>query len=307
MKRRFFRISLLFITVLITSFNACAAQDEHLMNNAEPTETIISENGMAETSMVSLSAFVASGLSDSTGTDAEEEIEGFKAAQVEDTSAPREVTVTFNGKTYTGSYARTEGRSLTYKLRHYYRCEDGSLLYIDAETGRLVAFMLGNEYDVLRLSEAECKVLANEIASQLVDVSQYTVTEQAIEAGNYLYKYIKYVGEIETSDRFNIIIDPYKGLSLFSATDIGAFSEEVLSSAAAELEQRSVILASSAAEEIVEQKIATLCKGSQYSYQIDNKILVRLQDGTVGMIYNTVCEKDGSPMGRIHILVQENE
>ena len=156
----------------------------------------------------------------------------------------------------------------------------------------------------LRLTNAECKTLANEIASQLVNITQYTLTEQAIEAGNYLYRYIKYVGDIETSDKFNIIIDPNKGLTNFYSTDIGAFSEGLLNSTAAEQEQMAVILASSAAVDVVDQKIAALCEGSKYSYTVHNKILVRMQDGAVGMIYDTGVQKDGTSGWRIHILVQ---
>ena len=96
-------ISLLCMLVLLACFSGCAVQEAlPPLPTGGNADTI--GNTTAEDAVISLSAVVASGLSDSPGGDVEDEIAGFKPVRVEDASAPGQITVTFNGKTYTGEY-----------------------------------------------------------------------------------------------------------------------------------------------------------------------------------------------------------
>ncbi len=133
------------------------------------------------------------------------------------TEASRELTVSFDGTEYTGTYrdsSRAKG-SMTV-LDHYEVDGPTRLVFsVDSSNRKLAAVILrvdsGAELELPMLGTDETEAKAREYASMWVSLSEYELTESSVRKGKshadyYYYRFCKKACGIETTDGVDVLI-----------------------------------------------------------------------------------------------------
>ena len=197
----------------------------------------------------------------------------------QDQSAPKEVSVIFNGKTYEGNYQKTSVSIPNTYLTHRY---EGENVYFETNdvTGELtsISFIYEPSNDAT-LTEIDCKVIADSIADDYIVLNDYRIETTSFDIYEnivYSFTYYREINGYKTSDSLTVSIDGNGKIFSFGMNSLGAF-EEV----------ESVTYNSEKGQNAINSKLNDIYKGksSRKGYTIDNTILVRLEDGNVALLY----------------------
>ena len=128
--RILFVLLCLFAVIVISSCNQKSFENETFDNEEEKTQTTVGYRVMR-----------ANATDDSTIKDTSVEYD-FWCRSADGSQAPEQVTVTFDGKEYTGEYVYSYLLSPRTYPCHHYATRDDFQFEINGETGELVHFMI---------------------------------------------------------------------------------------------------------------------------------------------------------------------
>lgn len=197
----------------------------------------------------------------------------------QDAAAPAEITVSFNGKSYTGSYQRSAVFIPDTYLSHRYK-GDNVFFRINAETGELVGIQFVREKaEKATISEDECRIIAEAIADDYIDLSQYQVEVDINEINeNFLYgcSFYRVVDGFKMADGLTVVVDGNGNVSSFGSTMLGSFSTVD----SVELDQNNAILS-------VEAKLNSIYGDveNRTGYEVTDIVPVKLEDGSCAWLY----------------------
>jgi len=305
MKKKWFLILTWVLIILLMA--GCAQPTEEMHIVTEPTyatETISPEETEADvkTETPKLVALYAGGTTDAMGLQYEVEVE-YWAVPDKAENIPQTMTVTFGGKEYTGTYQYTIPRMpLTNRLYSYKY--DGGTFGVLLENNRVVTFT--QRYSTGTLSLEECEKIAEKIAGQYADITEYDL--RAWQEGELCaFEYYRAINGIKTSDYVYIVISTGGDLYAVGLGTQDAFSTE--NTRAEAVQQSMEVLSSEAAETALQEKLDAIYRPviqEKYpdakitfrpSSQFWNQYWVKLPDGSVGLLYD----------GQIDMLIQHGE
>ena len=197
-----------------------------------------------------------------------------------DETAPANATVTFGGKTYTGSYQRSAVWVPELYPSHRYKTEDSTHFEINGETGELVSISFSSRISENATVDFDyCQDLANSIADDYIDLSEYQLTTDTQTIyNNFIYVFI-YYREVEgyrTADKLTVSIDGNGNLISFGHSMLNSFAD--IDSIT--IDQSKAIIA-------IENKLNTIYQSNnkRKGYDIDSVILVKLENGSYAFLY----------------------
>ena len=129
-----------------------------------------------------------------------------------DTAAAQKMEVTFNGNVFHGDYWYSLVESYNLHPSDYYSFS-GGWFSINRNSGQLETIIL-MDFGTGNKSVDECKKYAEDIASQYIDLSQYSLMSSGGDPV-YGYQFTKMVDGIETSDRLSVAISSSGDISSF--------------------------------------------------------------------------------------------
>ena len=211
----------------------------------------------------------------------------------QDPSAPPTMTVTFNGKSYTGAYISSHILPPnTFQGDKYYT--DGECLFtVNAKTGELTGFI---PMDINSLEEGDKTVeerrdAACTFAEQFGDLSQFQITQLSDDPTTTFY-FVRYIDNMKTAESFSVDVYPSGRIRGFSGMMLGCFESET-STLSTNMASSIELLASQKAADVLDVKMqdiyATIKKpanANTFSYEIKDSWLLPLPDGTMGTLYN---------------------
>lgn len=227
-----------------------------------------------------------------------------------DSEAPQTMETTFNGKNYSGDYWYSIIESYSLSLSDYYNFDNG-WFSVNRDSGKLETIVF-TDFGSGDKTVDECKTYAEDIASQYIDLSQYTLVSSPGDPVHG-YQFIKMIDGIETSDVLSIAISSSGDISSFSNftnNDSNAMSKNEIPS---EMSNAIEKFKSPEVTEMLEEKIYSNYENCTH-YQIINQKLVRLENNEFGMVYIVDIEFEPYPLGngeyafpsaRIELLVCE--
>lgn len=209
-----------------------------------------------------------------------DEVELWKTHDVDDAFAPEELSIRFNGRTYTGIYRKTAVEFPNIHLLRYYAWEDGWFA-VSKETGKLTKFLVGDVGYKLgpAPTEEEVVAIAKGLAAECeVDLSTYSVTVSKSDKSYDFHHQITFYREVEgirTNDSAYFELNRNGELEFMSMGDIGSF--EGVGAHGWDLP---------AVETAIEKKLDTMyqnspCPRTQYSRE---DMLLRWTDGSFALV-----------------------
>lgn len=200
---------------------------------------------------------------------------------VQDASAPAQMTVTFQGKSYTGEYDYSICQFPETHKRHKYD-GDHILFDIHAQTGKLLYF-LRTDADAFDqrfvVGDEQCLELAKAAAREYIAVDdyQYEVSKDD-ELGNHRYtvRFYREIGGYRTNDNLVITINGNGEVVAMSQTMLGSFDGV-----------SSFELGAQAAETMLDAKVDGLYRDIEnyLDYEIRTVRLITLEDGSRALYY----------------------
>ena len=220
----------------------------------------------------------------------------------QNTAAPAEAVVTFQGQTYSGSYLYSAVKQPNLFISHRYK---GSNVYfeLNGETGQLTFLMFSQELaQQATLSESACRQVADAIADDYITLSEYQVertTQDYYENKLYTYTYYREVNGYRTSDQMTVAVDGNGTLISFGMYMLGAFATP-----------QTVVYDRQMADAALQTKLTAIYSGYpvQKNHEVDDVMLVRLEDGSCGFLYTVsnefVIDEEGSLGSLVQILLK---
>ena len=219
----------------------------------------------------------------------------------QNTAAPAEAVVTFQGQTYSGSYLYSAVKQPNVFISHRYK---GSNVYfeLNGETGQLTFLMFSQELaQQATLSESACRQVADAIADDYITLSEYQVertTQDYYENKLYTYTYYREVNGYRTSDQMTVVVDGNGTLLLVSMYMLGAFAAP-----------QAMVYNKDLADAALQTKLTAIYSGIpvQKNHEVNSVTLVRLEDGSCGFLYNVSSSFQQGDMitgSRVDILVR---
>lgn len=282
--RKYKAIALIGVLVLLVGFSCSCTKANLSENNQQQNKYRIYEVGSDESDDTSEYPFWS--LSN--------------LANPSNASAHPEVTITFNGKTYSGKYTRSSITIPNTYVSHHYNA-DGALFEINDKTGALRSILMlykypqeenkGDETPVK--DQASCKKIADEIVKNYIPLDEYKVTllTKLEREGNYparyMFMYYREVNGYRTADKLGITIDENGIVHAMSMWMLGSFQdiEKVT------VDEKVVL-------KMIEDKAnaiyARIEDKRNFKIEIRQQELVKLEDEKIAMLYlvETSFEKD---------------
>ncbi len=215
----------------------------------------------------------------------------------QDASAPKQKTVTFQGKSYTGEYDAT-----TFMLpeTHKRHCYDGDHVLFDvhAVTGELLYFIRTDADSIeapFTITDEQCLDIAKNAAKEYIDINSYQYKgSKSDELYNHRYNVTFYreIGGYRTNDILVITVSGKGEVVAMYQTMLGSFDGV-----------SSFELGTQTATTILEAKVDSIYQGiDEYrDYEVRNVQLVTLEDGSIALYYLISVKferEDGSHFGR---------
>lgn len=196
----------------------------------------------------------------------------------QDSSAPKEAEVTFNGNTYSGVYMYSCVRRPNLYLSHCFASENVSF-EINASTGELRYIRLPVDIPTdVKYNEEQCRKIADTIADDYINLNDYKVVRSGRSDQNKLFsfKYYKEINGFETSDTLTISVNSDGDVWAFGKYMLGTFNE--ISEISFDSEKINTVL---------ESKIGTIYQNisNHIGYEIDSVTLMQLEDGSSAFLY----------------------
>ncbi len=149
----------------------------------------------------------------------------FWIGAVEQGGAPESVTVTFDGKEYTGTYLRSKVSKPKTFVSYRYMTDDGVIFETNSETGELTYISMNVDIPKgFALKESHCREIADEIAEQYIALDEYLV-ECKVSDGLYTFYYYRAINGIKTSDGITVSVCGDGNILFFEALMVNAFAD----------------------------------------------------------------------------------
>lgn len=151
-------------------------------------------------------------------------------------TAPKEMTISFQGKEYSGNYeesSRSMGTTAirdTYRVPGYSRCLEFS---VDSESkAPIFIYMVGQEYfekemDLPTISEEKIQSKAKEYASEWIQLDDFSIFQNDYREGDdtvaavYGFRFCSMAQGVETTDFVDVLISDRGSLIYMSAPQVG--------------------------------------------------------------------------------------
>ena len=215
----------------------------------------------------------------------------------DDASAPVEMTVTFNGKTYTGSYDGSYTRMPNTYVSPSYKgnTEDGKIVffYVNANTQELTCISLHRKTEQAGkiVDETVCREAADDLAGNYISLKDYMVKEDSYKDYDYTayaYTYYREVSGYETTDMLRIVVDGNGNITSCDMSMIGTFKDV-----------KNLSIDEEKATTVIEAKLQDIYGhlGTMTGYTVKKKQWVKTADGQCGRLYTIdVNFRDGSDL-----------
>lgn len=213
----------------------------------------------------------------------------------DDVAAPAEMTVTFNGKTYTGNYEGSYTRMPNTYVSHSYMgsMEDGSIayFYVNAQTGELTSFSTYRKTEQAgkAVEETACRKVADELAGNYISLKDYKVKADPFKDYDfirYTYTYYREVSSYETTDMLRIVVDGYGNVTSCDMSMVGTFKDV-----------KKLSIDEEKATSVIEAKLQDIYGhlGTMTGYTVKQKQWVKTADNQCGRLYTIdVNFRDGN-------------
>lgn len=197
----------------------------------------------------------------------------------QDSSAPKECTVEFNGIRYTGTYEATAVFMPNMFLQHKYIGDD-AWFDINATTGELCFFMsLNKKAEKATISEDDCRKIADDIADDYIDLNEYKVSSKVSvidENMSCFFEYYREINGYKTSDYMTVSVDGNGKIMGICIYMLGSFGDvENIKSYDDEV------------QEAIREKLGVIYRENNLwkGYDEEDKILVKLDDGSIAFLF----------------------
>ena len=207
----------------------------------------------------------------------------------EDSTAPETIEVKFMDKVYKGTYQ--------YSVVHLFNNYQTDLYWTDygylqlkhgtkEVVGIDIDIDIDSQEDAAKYTLDYCRDVAEKFLENYIKVRDYEV--EVIDNGtSYIYRYTRYIDGIRTCEGASVSVSASTGkIRSFSSAMLGSFNdkdESVILSAVEKIE--------SASSTELEKKLNHIYS-DLILYNIKDKIIVRLKDGSIGIVYEvSVVEK----------------
>ncbi len=223
-----------------------------------------------------------------------------KKSTAQGNNAPQSITVTFDGKSYTGEYWYSAVMRHTPYTSHYYLFSEGwfSVKSTTAEVD-CILFALPSQTSGNKSAE-ECKATAVTLASQYINVDDYKLTIETTE-NLHAYSFERYVEDMRTEAYLSVGIDKDGKVVSFS---FGSTKE--LDAALAKMDKEGLKerLALYTSDEVVsairKEQIELSEKDAQI--KLSDPCMVVLENGDIGVMYDvTVDVVEQKEDGEMHM------
>lgn len=201
------------------------------------------------------------------------------------TGDPEEtVTITFDGKTYSGKYAyASQNRFNTYRSLFYEF--SGGIFSVNETTGQ-VDYIKSTMLSTGGKTEAECEAEVIRIASQFINTEDYKLTIESDETSQ-VFSFVRYIAGIETSARLCVTMKTYGGLYKLYSVELQMVDEVeayIHEHGLSKTETQAKRLSSNAAHSLVKERIKENYPNNE-GYTIQDGVLTVSGDGQLGMLY----------------------
>lgn len=219
----------------------------------------------------------------------------------QDAKAAENVSVTFNGTSYSGNYQRSATKVPNLYVSHRYK-GDKVFFEVNGTTGELTSITFVYEpSESSSLSQDQCRTIADSIVDDYINVDEYciTVNSQPIHSNClYTFTYYREVSGYKTADSLTISIDGNGNISSFGKAMLGSFDEI-----------ESVSVDDKKAKNTIDAKLESIYRGNskRKSHSVDNVVLIKLDDGTCAFLYtvdNQFEDAELSYGSRVQILMK---
>ncbi|MBE6671580.1 MAG: hypothetical protein E7593_05195 [Ruminococcaceae bacterium] len=198
-----------------------------------------------------------------------------KTRDHQDKSAPKEATVTFNGKTYSGEYDCSIINVPNLYTSHKYK-GDNFYFEINGKTGELSSiYFLDASFGGNAISKEKCKEIADLIADDYIDLSEYKVEEYKYGSA-YSFDYFREVNGYKTVDRLTVGVEENGNVAVFGKYTLGSF-ENV----------DTIKIDEEKAKKVIEAKLKSIYKDKidLDDYSVDNFILLKHDHDNIALLY----------------------
>lgn len=221
-----------------------------------------------------------------------------------DIMAPKEKTLTFSGKTFNVEYKNTATLPYfdsDYDVYVYENTEAEHMFGINKEQNEIVEYSYWPKnyvepLDSPKLTREQCEQIALEKLQEICKGNRYVlseVKEREIYGGTYVFNFVRLIDDLKTLDNIYISVNSYGEMfsiqwlmqnSLLGVTDINYNADEVNSA--------------------INLKVKELYDENEVQYEIDEQIVVRLKDGTVGLECTLTVDTENEYDDRIKLFVE---
>ncbi|MBE6551203.1 MAG: hypothetical protein E7665_03610 [Ruminococcaceae bacterium] len=197
----------------------------------------------------------------------------------QDAKAAENVSVTFNGKSYSGDYQRSATKVPNLYVSHRYK-GDKVFFEVNGTTGELTSITFVYEpSESSSLSQEQCRTIADSIVDDYIEIDEYctTVISQPIYSNClYTFTYYREISGYKSADSLTISIDGNGNVSSFGKSMLGSFDEI-----------EAVSVDSKKAADTIDAKLESIYKSNskRKSHSVDNVLLIKLEDGTCAFLY----------------------
>ena len=203
-------------------------------------------------------------------------------------NTPQNLTVTFEGKSYTGEYWYSTVTRHNPYTSHYYLFSDGwfSVKSTTAEVD-CILFTSPSQADGNK-SVDDCKANAVALASRYININDYKLTiETTEEFHSYLFE--RYVENVYTDAFLSVGIDKNGKLIFFSYGSTEELDAALVKIDKEELKERLTLYTSDDVVDVIrKEQIELSDKNAQI--ELGDPVLVVLENGDIGVIYDVSVE-----------------
>ena len=215
----------------------------------------------------------------------------------EDQDAPRKAEVLFNGNTYAGEYMHSIVERHYFHVSDYYSSSFG-IFSVNRETTQLESMMLYNHGEGDKSTD-ECKKIAEELAQQYIDLSQYSLTTKGDSLRTYYF--IRMIDGVATSDVLSVGVRSSGEIGIFSNYTSGKTKNAFSSADPKAIGDMIERLSSSEVMAMVDGKVNEMYENCA-SYSIVDKVLIELENHELGLAYTIDGELEPIRTGENQIM-----
>ncbi len=200
---------------------------------------------------------------------------------------PQELTITFDGKTYTGKYVDTYGYTYdTYNIDRYLVEADRISFDVDASDGSLETIMFPDRPEGDKTIE-DCKTEALRIAKQYINTDLYELRTNTNDSLHTFF-FRRKIGEYDTVAAMSIGIDKQGNCAYINRMMTDEFEEWISKQDESEIKATLAKFDADITHSAIEEKVRSIY-ATMEKWEITNKLVVVTPDDKVGMVYTVLA------------------